>query len=108
LSSTASAAARRRRPAARSKVANPVGETADPQKLQLAGQLERTIALTAPSDGHSRTSNEMKVWKTAPDCWVAGGEAVALAVAASAVRPERNGPAVVRGRWPRSSSKPRC
>jgi hypothetical protein len=72
---------------AKSKVANPVIGTADPQKLQSAGQLERTIALVRPSDGASRTPAEMKTWTVTPEYWFAGGELVANALEKDADRP---------------------
>ncbi|MGN9784006.1 hypothetical protein ACTMTF_21400 [Nonomuraea sp. ZG12] len=72
---------------AKSKVANPVNQSADQQKLHLAGQLERKIALVRPSDGVSRTPGEMKTWTTTPEYWFAGGEIVAGALEQDADRP---------------------
>lgn len=71
---------------AKSKVANPINETADQQKLQSAGQLERTIAFIGPSDDNVSPATA-KTWKTTPEYWYAGGRAVAEALVKDADRP---------------------
>ncbi|MEV4525648.1 hypothetical protein [Streptosporangium sp. NPDC049304] len=70
-----------------SKVANPIDETADQEKLRAAGEIEKKIALVRPSDGASLLPSKIKEWKTTPDYWIAGGEIVATALKKDSTRP---------------------
>ncbi|TMR97530.1 hypothetical protein [Nonomuraea basaltis] len=61
---------------AKLQVANPINQTADQANLKAAGQIEKKIALSHPSDDNVSLA-EANRWKSTPEYWVAGGEIVA-------------------------------
>ncbi|MDF5758217.1 hypothetical protein [Spongiactinospora sp. TRM90649] len=69
------------------KVANPVSETPNMEKIKAAGELERRIALVRPSDTDNLTVSALKTWPSTPEYWIAGGEIVAAALKKDATRP---------------------
>jgi hypothetical protein len=72
---------------AKLKVANPIGESANQEKLKAAGEIEKKIALVRPSDGASLSPSVAKQWTTTSEYWFVGGKVVADALEKDVNRP---------------------